>query len=189
MPARKLKSLLKRHETKAESEARDRRESALKPLRDLPKDAPAALKDHPEAQAAWRQIIRLYDELESEIVTRLDLHLLINYCLALEQLAQIDQVRDVTYQTWLALKEKRQALIDEGKPAEALEIALKCVEASEALIKIDARADRKRSLLVQMEQTLYLTPRARAGVAPAQKELPEPPGELEKLLDEASSEG
>jgi len=54
------------------------------------------------------------------------------------------------------------------------------------VVKLDGRVDRKRSLLLQWRQSLYLTPRARAGAAPAKKEKEEAPDPLEMLLNDVS---
>jgi hypothetical protein len=37
------------------------------------------------------------------------------------------------------------------------------------VVKVDGRVDRKRALLLQLRQSLYLTPRSRAGVMPKSK--------------------
>ena len=52
------------------------------------------------------------------------------------------------------------------------------------LIGIDARLDGKRKLEHTLAQSLYLTPRARAGVAPADRKPPEPANEMAALLEE-----
>lgn len=54
----------------------------------------------------------------------------------------------------------------------------------ELLNRLDARADRKRALLLQWRQSLYLTPRARAGAVAARKQPEQPVDELERLLNE-----
>lgn len=47
---------------------------------------------------------------------------------------------------------------------------------------MDARMDGKRKLVFALAQSLYLTPRSRAGVAPTEKEPEEPKSEMEKML-------
>jgi hypothetical protein len=47
---------------------------------------------------------------------------------------------------------------------------------------MDARLDGKRKLIYALAQSLYLTPRSRAGVAPTEKEPDEPGGEIEKYI-------
>jgi len=161
MPARKPSGLIERHETAAERRARVAREDALRPGRGLSVNPPAALKAHPAAQKAWRRLMRLFNDLEAEIVTRLDMDLLLEYCLCLEQIGELDEMR--------------KKLLD----AEEQDIEL--------FVKIDARADRKRDHLLKLRQSLYLTPRARAGAAPAQKEKAPPPDDMELLLSDVTS--
>ena len=49
---------------------------------------------------------------------------------------------------------------------------------------MDARLDGKRKLIFSLAQSLYLTPRSRAGVAPEEKDGEEPQSDMDKLLDE-----
>jgi phage terminase small subunit len=193
----------------------------MKPERGLPMAAPARLKGHDLASEAWRRMMRMYTELESEIVTRLDQELLINYCMLVEQLGEIDLMRKTTYKMWLEIGVKHdQALskIVEAKEAaeqamtaqsesgvempekglgsltevekwedRAIALASKALDAFEAVVKLDGRADRKRALLYQLSQGLYLTPRARAGAAPTKKEEEPEKDPLEMLLDDVSN--
>lgn len=187
MPARKPKDLIVRHETKAEKSDRESREEALRPEQALPVAAPARLKGHPAAESAWRRLMRIYNELDAAIVTRLDMDLLIDYCMLIEQTAELDKMRSTAYAVWLAIAKKHEQLAQGDEKDAAVVMALKVVNAFDAVIKLDGRADRKRALLLQLRQSLYLTPRARAGVAPAKKEEPEAPDELELLLNEANN--
>lgn len=187
MPARKPKALITRHDTAAEAHARADRETALRPERSLPKAAPAQLNGHPAAQAVWRRLVRMYGELEGEIVTRLDGDLLVDYCLLAEQVLQLDTMRAAAYKAWLQLANRHEELSqDPNMIDEAILLAVKVVGAFDAVVKLDGRADRKRALLLQLRQSLYLTPRARAGVAPAKKDEPEPPDPMDALLGEVS---
>lgn len=189
----------------------------MRPGKGLPVDEPSRLAGHPMAAKAWRRMVRLFNELQGEIVTRLDTDLLIDYCILIEQVGELDQMRKASYQTWLAAgvasdraktkaqkaqadaeRESRLAkeageeipmgLFDQVAELEerAVELASKAVDAFEAVVKLDSRVDRKRALLLQLRQSLYLTPRARAGAAPATKEPEEEPDELERLLAEAN---
>jgi hypothetical protein len=54
------------------------------------------------------------------------------------------------------------------------------------VVKIDSRVDRKRALLLQQRQALYLTPRARAGAIPVQKQAEEPADDMDQLLSEVT---
>jgi phage terminase small subunit len=187
MPARKPSSLQTRHSTKAEKNARATNEGALTPERSLPQDAPSRLEGHSVAEATWRRLMRTYNELEGTLVTRLDMDLLLDYCILIEQVIELDTMRKSAYETWLGLADKHRELAKDKQYDAALEIALKVVGAFDAVIKLDGRVDRKRALLLQMRQSLYLTPRARAGVAPAGKPPEEPEDPLEKLLDDVTT--
>ena len=186
MPARKPSSLIQRHETAAEKAQRSERESSLRPPRRLPSQAPAQLAEHPSAAAAWRRLMRIYGELQGEIVTRLDQEMLIHYCMLVEQLAELDTMRKKAYQVWLGLSKAHQALIDMGQEEDAVFMAIHVVGAFEAVLKLDSRADRKRDLLHKYSQSFYLIPRARAGAAPAKKEHEPPPDDLELLLNDVT---
>lgn len=184
MPARKPASLIVRHDTAADRAERYAQESAVNPGGALPMNAPARLQGHPVAGAAWRRLMRLYGELEAQVVTRLDADLLVDYCMLMEQLAEMDEMRQHQVALWRRFVERSGSAetYEQGLQAEVL-----AADALEQVTKIDARADRKRALALQMRQSLYLTPRARAGTAPAQKQEPEPPDELERLLGEVSA--
>ncbi len=156
------------------------------PTRRLPTEEPAQLKGHKLAAATWRRLMREYGSIEGTIVTRLDLDMLIDYCMLYEQLTELDHMRKVAYEVWLQFSEKRQELANEEKGDEALEMAIKIAGAFETVVKLDGRADRKRDLLLKLRQSLYLTPRARAGTAPPEKPPEEPKDPLAQLLDEAN---
>jgi len=181
MPARKPSALIQRHETAAETQARTERESALRPDRQLPVSAPASLHGHPVAESAWRRLMRVYSEIEGEIVTRMDMDLLLDYCILTEQVVELDKMRKAAYQVWKTLNEAFDQL---GSPQEKLDAVVNLQVAMDKVIKLDGRVDRKRALLHQWRQSLYLTPRARAGAAPAKKEEEQPKDDLESLLDE-----
>ncbi len=184
MPARKPASLIVRHDTAADRAERYAQESAVNPGGALPMNAPARLQGHPVAGAAWRRLMRLYGELEAQVVTRLDADLLVDYCMLMEQLAEMDEMRQHQVALWRRFVERSGSAetYEQLLQAEAL-----AADALEQVTKIDARADRKRALALQMRQSLYLTPRARAGTAPAQKQEPEPPDELDRLLGEVAA--
>jgi phage terminase small subunit len=187
MPARKPKSLIVRHETAAEKDARIASENALRPAKGLPMNPPARLRDHQVASAAWRRVMRMYAELEGEIVTRLDYDLLVDYCLLIEQVAELDRMRKTAYQAWQMLGDVYGKLVEDGQAEEAVKLIGKMTDAFDGVVKLDGRVDRKRDLVFKLRQSLYLTPRARAGVAPAKKEKEAPKDELESLLDDVSN--
>lgn len=137
-------------------------ESSMRPKGRVTVNPPAALKGMAEAQREWRRAMRIYNQIEAEIVTKLDTPLLIQYCTLYQQLAEMDAIC--------------QALI--RAKSEELDI--------DAIVKMDARLDRKRALIFQMQQSLYLTPRSRAAKAPKPKEQEQPKDDLEKLLDDVT---
>lgn len=209
MPARKPQGLKVRHDTKAEIDARVDREASMAPAHELPMAAPARLRGHPLAAESWRRLMRGWAEIEAQVVTRLDMDLLIDYCILMEQCAELDRMRKVTYGLWLEMgaaserlkhliteteTEARQQKDDPEKVAaaaariehleeQAINAAAKCIDAFEAVVKLDGRVDRKRALLLQWRQSLYLTPRARAGAAPTKKEQEVEVDPLEALLN------
>ena len=180
MPARKPNGLNRRHETKADKTKRESQEGAMRSERKLSGAAPARLTGHKVASEVWRRLMREYNQLEAVIVTRIDVDLLIDYCMLMEQVVELDTMRHTAYALWLELGAKHDA----SEPDEAAEVAMSVVDAFDAVIKLDGRVDRKRALLLQLRQSLYLTPRARAGAVPKTK-TPEPEKDpLEDLLDE-----
>jgi len=117
------------------------------------------------------------------VVTRLDADLLVDYCMLIEQIAELDKMRRSTYTMW----ERVSGDMDAASIEVALQATALADDLLESLVKIDARADRKRALATQMRQSLYLTPRARAGVAPKQKEKEEQPDELDAILNDVTT--
>lgn len=170
MPVRKPHGLNTRHDTKADKAARVEQESSMEPETSLPMNPPARLAKHEKASAAWRRLMRLYNEIEATVVTRLDMDLLVDYCILMEQATELDQMRKSSYEIWQQFEKERIRLLDEDDAAGATKAAVHAADTFELIVKLDSRGDRKRSLLLQMRQSLYLTPRARAGAAPEKKE-------------------
>lgn len=173
--------------TKATKRARVEKETALRPDRGLQMTAPARLDGHDVAAIAWRRLMREYASLEAEVVTRLDLDLLLDYCLLLEQAVELDEMRAALMAVWRAARTSYEAALAAMDAERALVSAGQMTDAYDAVVKIDARVDRKRSLLLQWRQSLYLTPRARAGAAPTKKEQEPPADDLELLLGEVAT--
>lgn len=218
MPARKPQGLKTRHDTKADIETRVAQEESMAPERDLPMAAPARLKDHPVAAEVWRRLMRGWAGIKAKVVTELDRDLLVDYCVLMEQVGELDLMRKTTYQMWLELGVAHDQAIHKSAEAKnaaeetakmvkatggelpekgpgslaevmkweekAVALASKSLDAFEAVVKLDSRVDRKRALLLQWRQSLYLTPRARAATAPEKKEKPEEPDPLAMLLDQ-----
>ena len=186
MPARKPQSLITRHETAAERKAREESEARLRPNRQLPLSAPAQIKDMKIAAEAWRRVMREYRSLEGEIVTRLDLDLLLDYCVLAEQVHELDAMRATSREIYKNLSKLYNQFMKNGQETDAVMMANKVTGAFDAIVKLDGRVDRKRDLMFKMRQHLYLTPRSRAGVAPSQKEREKEVDPLEAFLNEVT---
>ena len=183
MPAKKPSGLHTRHSTRAEKAKRTAQEESLQPGRSLPTE-PVRLDGHPIAAAAWRRLMREFGQLEAVIVTRLDIDLLVDYCILMEQSSEIDRMRKVAYETWLCLGKQFEDMNEDGESKAAEEIAMKVVNLFDAVIKLDRRADRKRDMLLKLRQAMYLTPRARAAADPKKKEKEAPEDPFEKMLND-----
>ncbi len=186
MPAPKPIALQTRHSTKSEKSAKESGEKALRPGRELPREAPAALAGHPVAEKTWRALLREFDSVEGEVVTRLDFGLLVDYCMLTEQVDEIDQMRRASFEAWKRLNTKHEEYLAAENFIDADKLTESIADAFESFNKLDGRADRKRDMLLKLRQALYLTPRARAGAAPDRKAPEEPKDALEQLLDEAN---
>lgn len=151
---------------------------------------PADLKGHPRATAVWKRTLTLYGETEAKIVTGFDQGILVDYCLLVEQLIELDELRRQSLDSHGIMLKSLKTLIAKLKRsdpktalAEQMAIAEKLDMVLGQIIKIDGRTERKRVVIHTLRQSLYLTPRSRAGVAPAERE-EEIKDEMSKLLDE-----
>jgi hypothetical protein len=183
MPTRKPTALIERHETAAEIANREGKDAAVRPERRITTNPPVALKGHPQAKVIWRRMMRIYGQLEAEIVTRLDLDLLLDYCILSEQVMELDRMRRAAYEIWSRMNEAWEELSSEISIKEKMDEAVKVNMAMADCVKLDGRVDRKRALLFQLRQSLYLTPRARAGSIPSQKKLEEQIDPVAQMLD------
>ncbi len=188
MPAAKPSSLINRHETAAETAERISQESALRPTRDLPVNPPATLRGRKTAEVVWRRLIRMFGDVEGEIVTRLDMDLLVDYCLLAEQVAELDEMRKKAMEIYELLKIAMAEARNEHDVMLARSISKDIINSFESIVKLDGRVDRKRDLMFKLRQSLYLTPRARAGVAPKGKEKEPELDPLEKFLNDVTTD-
>lgn len=172
MPVRKPAGLNGGAATKEMKAKRKTGEASITPAGEMPKSV-TRLDGHKVAQAVWRRLMNEYAGLQATIVTRLDVDMLTDYCLMMEQAIELDRAR-------VKIKE-----VADGN-ATKIEDRLR---AWDLLIKLDARYDRKLELLLKWRQSLYLTPRARAGFVPPNKKEEEPEDELERLLNEIDLRG
>lgn len=184
MPARKPKSLTNRHDTKEDSQAREAAEKALTPKTSLSKTPPLLLQKHKQARETWKRLLKLYSEVDGTIATAFDEDLLVNYCLAEQELDQLMTLRAYIHKLW----NTQTKLLGKLKPTlETLEDYSEALAQANKLMQrfqgMDARLDGKRKLLHTIAQSLYLTPRARAGVAPPEKPAEKPKSEMGGLLD------
>ena len=167
---------------KADIERRIDAERSLTPIQDLP-EMPALLKNHKAAAAEWRHLMQLYSELSAEVVSSLDLRLLVDYCLLTEQIEELDSVRAAAYALYTDLEKQQAVMARKKKKMDADKLAGSIGYIIDAVMKADARCDRKRDLLLKLSQSLYLTPRARAGYIPNKKPAPVSKDEMDEILD------
>jgi len=190
MPAKKPMSLKVRHDTLDDLELMEAAESAVTPKRRLPDNEPKELEDHPTAAREWRRLMRLYNSLEADIVSRLDMGMLLDYCILLEQLSELDELRQAALREWRnmqAIVDDLESVCEEEPEGCDRKELMKAVEragyAFERIVKVDGRVDRKRALILSLRQSLYLTPRSRAGVTPQDKQKEAVKSDLDALLD------
>lgn len=157
----------------------------MTPRTELARVPPAMLKSHKVAAATWKRVVGLYNEIEGKIATSFDEDLLVKYCLLEEEVIQLAGLRDAILKDFSTqVKEARKF-----KPkADQIKDYVQMWSVVNALFArfqgMDARLDGKRKLLHALSQSLYLTPRSRAGVEPPMKEPEQPKSEMDKLLGE-----
>jgi len=188
MPAAKPEVLIKKKtgRTKADKRRNAETELSLIPIQGLP-DMPAEIKGHKYAVEIWRRLMQLYAEIIAEVVTAFDQELLVSYCLTLEQIVELDFLRAAAFEMWRGLNKKMKAFEKRGKTEEALFISESVNNLFGNIVKLDARVDGKRKLAHQLAQSLYLTPRARAGAAPPRKPAQPEAEEMDDILNEAKA--
>lgn len=184
MPAAKPKTISTRHDTTDDRAERDARESAVRPKTQLTLAVPASLRGHTAAGATWKRIVGLYKEIDGEIATSFDHDLLVKYCLLEEEVVELAKLRQTVKDDW----ESNQKAAKKIKPnPDTLKDWVAMWNVVNALFQrfqgMDARLDGKRKLLLALSQSLYLTPRSRAGVAPPMKEGEKPKTAMGELLD------
>ena len=176
MPAKKPLSLLESHLTKTEIEERSARESALMPSELLSLEIPPGLmgKRYEYAAKVWRRCVSLYKELSATIATPLDENLLEKYCKAEQQFVEMEKMRDGKIAECEDAREKAKKikLGSDEKQIKEWRRMWDIVNGMEKNVTaLDARLDAKGKYIHTMQQSLYLTPRSRAGVTPKRKEM------------------
>ena len=186
MPARKPASLNSRNTSKEIRQEREAGESALTPKTALTAATPVRLrgKDHARAAATWKRTLNLYAEIDGQIVTAFDYDLLIKYCLLEEECYELESMRKEIKKDWESNTTQAKKIKVNDKNIKEWVAMWGIVNALFGRFKeMDARLDGKRKLLHTLSQSLYLTPRSRAGVAPSEREEIEPEDEMAKLLE------
>jgi hypothetical protein len=187
MPARKPSSLNAMSTTKEERSKRESAESAMTPRIALNTALPLRLRGrgHTNGAAAWKQAMKTYASTDSIIATAFDTELLVNYCLAIEEAIELADLRAVIILNW---KDSEKALKKIKKTADNLKEWTAMQEVVNGFYMriqgMDARLDGKKKLILAMQQSLYLTPRSRAGVAPTDKEPEHDDDPMAALLNE-----
>ena len=183
MPARKPLGLSNRHDTKADRSARTADESAMTPGTQLTVATPPRLRRHAHAAATWKRIVGLYGEIDATIATAFDQDLLTKYCLLDEEAIELEKMRRTTLSDWEANQKKASKIKPTADNMKEWVQMWAVVNAMHQRFQgMDARLDGKRKLMHALEQSLYLTPRSRAGVAPNAKEPEEPQSDMEEMV-------
>jgi hypothetical protein len=175
MPAKKPIALIAKHLTKAEQSARTERESEITPITLLSAEIPDSLKggEYKHAAKVWIRSINLYAELKGVIATSLDENLLVKYCKAEQQFVELEGFRSEKIQEWEGFKNraKKINLTSEENQIKEWRRMWSVINEMEKIVTVfDARLDAKGKYIHSLEQSLYLTPRSRSGVAPTEKE-------------------
>lgn len=189
MPAKKPASLSQRHDTKADRAARADAESAVRPRTVLSADPPAALHGRALASSTWRRLLELQAETKAAqdgapLITAFDADLLIKYCVLEEELVELAKLRALIQKEYESqLKTVQKMKPDKDTQKDYLHL-WDVVNALFARFQgVDARLDGKRKLQVSIAQSMYLTPRARAGVPINEAPPTAPESAMEKHLN------
>ena len=174
MPARKPLSLQSRHSTNDEITAREKADESMQSEKAFSVREPADLKGHKTACKVWRRTIREYEKLEAQLVSKLDYDLLIDYCLTMEQMEEINELRESARDVWRTLQVAYRDAVKSHEVIEAKLLAPRVTDSFDSIVKLDARLDQKRKYLLTVRQSLYMTPRSRTGQAPEKKDEKDP---------------
>ena len=181
MPAKKPASLNTRNTSKQLRAERIAAESALTPRTGLTKAVPNRLRGaaHAVAAATWKRMIGLYLEVEGGLVTAFDENILERYCKMFQECIEQEALYVEVKKDYEDIR--RKAKVSKGEEVSKLWETTNKI--GTRLQAIDARLDGKRKELHKLEQSLYLTPRSRAGVAPAEKETDSAVDPMDALLN------
>lgn len=126
----------------------------------LPKNPPGELAGMKAARRAWREVMQAHEQLPGELFNALDRGFLIGYCLARQG-----------RQDSLELAAQLAKDYKEGKTGMT------------ALLAARVELRQATRLVADLEKQLYGTPKSRAGVSPAPRELSD-----DELIDRELSE-
>ena len=159
----------------------------MRPSTELTDHVPPELfgDEHAVAKKTWRRVLGLYAEVDGAIATAFDRDTLIQYCLIVEEIEELAAMRRVMKSDWEAKRKEvagmRLDVDDQNQWVKAWEVVNALYQKFQGL---DARLDGKRKHLHTLQQSLYLTPRSRAGVVPPPKEVETQLSMMEQLLGE-----
>ncbi|MHB9031911.1 MAG: hypothetical protein ACYC6L_02575 [Anaerolineae bacterium] len=199
MPARKPASLQVGNDTISEKEGRAENEAAMRSENELALRIPPQLNGLKVAQDTWRKLITEFNAIEGKWVSKLDQSLVVNYCILVEQISELDQMRAAAYRQWLNQAQIVEQVQNDTEMAmrysggddkgglvdKAIDLVRQVESLQNQVLKFDARVDRKRALAMQYMQNLYMTPRARAAVVPTVKTPAGPDDPMTQLLNSA----
>lgn len=180
MPARKPLALTDPQKAKVSTEKREAREAAeaaMNPSTPISKTPPGVLSGHKYARAVWTRLIELFLGVEGTIISAFDEDLLVKFCLGEEEIIELLDLRVEVKRLWA----KHAKILEKMNPkADQLKDYFNALAQANALLQrftaLDSRADGKRKMLHAIAQSLYLTPRARSGAIPKEKETGAPDG-------------
>lgn len=185
MPTKKPIVLLNNHDTLDNREKRNAAENSITPTAPLPHDPPPKLSGHKMASMLWKKIVELYDSIDGKIATAFDEETLINFVLLWEECEWLISIRGKVDKERASVEKmiaKKPEIKDDAKMKNYLNLLAQYSALLARLQGLDARLDGKRKLMHTLAQSLYLTPRARAGVVPPQKGTPPPADPMEAFL-------
>ncbi len=176
MPAPIEAEFQKKHLTNEEKTTKKNAKASVTPSIKL--KVPRSIRDDVNLYRIWKRTIKLYDG--TELLNALDTNLLARYCeetLARDQLLDLrKQKQNITALLDRSIDKLREIVEDnsikdaigEDNFSSILHIIAAGMEkfGVDTMLKIETRIESKTKLLNQMELSLYMTPRARAGAVP-----------------------
>ena len=176
MPAAIEADFSKKHLTNKEKN--DKKEAKASVTPSIKLKIPSCIRNNINLYKIWKQTVKLYDG--TELLNALDTNLLARYCeetLARNQLLDLrNQKQNITALLDRSVDKLREIVEDnsirndigEENFSSILRIITIGMEkfGVDTMLKIETRIEAKTKLLNQMELSLYMNPRARAGAVP-----------------------